>query len=306
VPIDGAAGFSEYTAIKQRDFGYVMETLIKIAKSPRCMGAEWAHPEYLYIDLNAGSGVVGGYEGSPLIFARAAQRLGLRFRGWLFERDQKSVYRLEQALRESCSDVAGCFSIVCGDHNETVPRMLERGLHTLPKDWVFGLVYADPNGQIDLPLGPMRLLAERFPRVDQLVNVGATTYKRTRGAGLSDAYLLDDLETVHKRHRLLRRVVGRWQWTMALLTNWPNAPEFSQIGFRKSTSAEGQQISRDINFSSKELSALLLPLDLSLPTVPMPSTSVIPASSPSEPRRWRDAVASANAADSAERPSPTT
>jgi hypothetical protein len=60
--------------------------------------------------------------------------------------------------------------------------------------------------------------------MDCLAYLSATNYKRTRGAGFSDGYLLDDLKAIGKAYIQLREPMGRHQWTFGIATNWKDFP----------------------------------------------------------------------------------
>lgn len=309
MPLDHGAGHSEDTAVKQRDFGYVLGTLLKVANA--VMQRDYAHKEFLYFDLNAGPGVVGGVEGSPLIFARMAATLGLPFRAFLFEEDDENARRLSDALRDVCAEHGADvrrLQIIPGDHNKSVPWFIQEHLASLPSRWTYGLGYGDGNGKTDAPFGPMAALAARFPRVDLLLNVNATIYKRLRGANPSAGFLLDDLSVIKKAQRLIREPVGIHQWTMVFQTNWDRPPEFGEIGFRRLDSDEGRRIAGTVNFSKPERRGrgqLRLAFEDGRPTAPMPSTSDTPVSVPCAPLPSHGATASASIAGSPARPSPT-
>lgn len=293
MPLDESAGFSADTAVKQRDFGYVLGVLLKVAQS--CMQRSWAHGEFLYFDMNAGPGVVGGIEGSPLIFVKTALEIGLPFRAFFFEEKRGNADRLQVALESACPESQrDRLKVIVGDHNWTVPWALKEHLATVPRKWVYGLGYGDGNGKTDAPFGPMEALAARFPQTDLVLNVNATVYKRERGGNPSAAFLLDHLGSIDKAHCLIRRPVGIHQWTMLFLTNWIGAPEFEQIGFRALGSLEGREIAARVNFSKREVAGSPHPFGLSLPTEAMPSTSDTRSSSPSGRSSLSGAAASAS------------
>jgi hypothetical protein len=253
--------------------------------------------------------VVGGIEGSPLIFTRTALDIGLPFRAFFFEKDDDNALHLADALHELCKERGADgtrLQIIPGDHNSAVPWFVDTHLATLPHGGVFGLGYGDGNGKDDAPFVPMAALADRFPQVDLLLNVNATIYKRLRGANPDAGYLLDSLGGIAKKHRLIREPVGIHQWTMVFQTNWATAPEFSQIGFRRLSSPDGRRIVEQVNFSKREVSGSTAPFAARRPIAATPSISGTPASSPSGPTPSPVAAASASGAAMPARPSPTT
>lgn len=305
MPIDQDAGYSESTPIKQHDFEHVLTTLLIVAHGVMLRG--YPHPEFLYFDLNAGPGRLGGVDGSPLIFVRTARRIGLPFRAFFFEKNKESAYQLREALESICPpEDRHRLRIVHGDHSRGVAWKIESELSDLPNDWVYGLAYGDGNGKSDTPIGPLVALAERFPRVDLLLNVTATGYKRARGANPDASYLLDDLRPILKAHRMIREPVSEWQWTMLFLTNWAGAPEFGERGFRRLGSSAGREIADRVNFSKREAQKKTRPLPPSRPTAPTPNTSVTPVSVPSAPLSSSVVAASASGARPPAQPSPIT
>lgn len=309
MPLDSKAGHSEYTVTKQRDFEKVLNTILGVARSPRCMGQSWAHKEFIYFDLNAGPGIVGGIEGSPLVFTRRVLDLGVPFRAYFFESDADNVRRLSDALADLCASrgvSTDALQIIPGNHNHTVPWFVTEHLAGLPSDWVYGLAYGDGNGRDDSPFGPLATLAKRFPRIDHLVNVNTTIYKRVRGALPDARFLQDDIAGIDKTVHLIRKPVGRWGWTMLLMTRWAGVPELRGLGFRRLDSAEGRRIFEGVNYSARERESAARPLGESRPIAPMPSTSVTPGSSPSVPMSSLVAAASASGATAPAQPSPTT
>lgn len=248
MPIEHAAGYSADTIVKQRDFKYVLDVMLDVAAS--CMQRyAGAHKEFLYFDLNAGPGVVGGIEGSPLIFTQMALEKDLPFRAYFFETVEESAYLLREALESVCPPKQRKqLRIILGDHNWTVPWAIKERLADVPRKWVYGLAYGDGNGKLDAPFGPMVDLATRFRQVDLLLNVNATVYKRERGANPAAGFLLDRVGEIDKAHRLIRTPVGVHQWTMLFQTNWVQSPRFEQIGFSPLDSDAGQRIAARVNF----------------------------------------------------------
>lgn len=309
MPLENGAGHSDYTATKQHDFEHVLDTILGVARSPKCMGQDWAHKEFVYFDLNAGPGFVGGIEGSPLIFIRRAFDARIPFRAYLFEADAANVHRLSDAIVRLCESrgmSTNRIQIIPGDHNNTVPWFIAEHLADLPRAGVYGLAYGDGNGRDDSPFGPLATIARRFRMVDHLVNVNSAIYKRVRGAHPDARSLLDDLAGIDKKFHLIRKPAGQWSWTMLLMTNWEKVPEFRELGFRRLESAEGRAIFERVNFSKRERDEAARPFVPSPPIAPTPSTSGILASSPSAPSSSSVAAASASGATPSAPPSPIT
>src|SRR4051794_18988327 len=88
---------SEFTPIKQDDFGRILNVQMKMAGGLIREGPGGKlHLCYHYFDLNAGSGSEDGFDGSPLIALKTARRLCLPLRAWFFE---ESPHKCEELAR---------------------------------------------------------------------------------------------------------------------------------------------------------------------------------------------------------------
>ena len=203
---------------------------------------------YLYFDLTAGPGIVDGREGSPLLFIREAERLARPWRAAFFEASPRTARGLQAQV--AAFDSA---RVVATDYNEGLEVVMQ--LATRSGTRPVGLAYVDPNGVIDLT-GLRRLCRERFfERIDVLIHLSATTYKRVRCCRNTHgtAYIREEMESLGKRQVQVRQPREDQQWCMALLTNWANFPRLRRWGFRAANSPEGEAILDRINFTEKEL-----------------------------------------------------
>lgn len=248
-PYCRSMGCSVETPIKQAQFGKVVSILLRATKNTR--RASWSQSEFLYVDLNAGSGVYeDGSYGSPLIALSRAAEMGEPMRAILYERDDET--RDDAGGLLDNIERLGFAAETHGDHAtaDLDIRAIERSLRGKP----FGLVYADPNPDKDLI--PAELLARifrssRMDMVDALVYVSATNYGRQRH--YRERYLLNDLLAVGKRYVWLRRPSGPWRWTFAFLTNWDRWPGLAGDGFVRLGTPEGDSLARDLNLTRREL-----------------------------------------------------
>lgn len=254
-------------------------------------GGEWSQvAPTKYSLVESGPGPEWSMRGSPLLTYRAALERDDPFRLVLFEKSKKALARLREALIDETMDYWGGISahewgrcngcvicdrweaeewmeklvtIVPGDHNVTVPAFLEehRQVFADGQHPFFGMIYADPYGKNDLPLGPMIALSKIpvLQRVEILINVGATTYKRTRGAGRtlqwgerSRRYLFDDLALIQRRYLWIREPVRQLQWTMILATNAPKLRMSRELGFHRSDTPEGQALIDRLNYGPSD------------------------------------------------------
>lgn len=250
-----SAGYSADTEEKQRQYRVVLGTLLG------CWGGiqprnGWVDPRFLYIDLNAGPGMVDGQKGSPLIFLELANAKRIPFDAFFFERDQRSRDLLTVAIRqwEQVQDqLYGNYHIL-GDHHADFDGVLAYSRQTLtPGTTYLGMAYADPNGT-DVPWDVLHTLNRTYRRVDQLVNVTATAIKRANGAFGRTVTLEDRLYGVGKRYITVREPFrSAHQWTMAILTEWDNFPRFERLGFHRVDSPEGQAILRKLTLTRDQL-----------------------------------------------------
>jgi hypothetical protein len=246
-PLDGSAGWSENTRLKQAHFEMVATKLATVARDVIRREA-WPARKFLYVDLTAGPGFGDAGEGSPLVFARLAEAIGLDWEGVLFEKAPAMAARLQEEL--DARDLRHRYTIRAIDHAQAAQLVAD-----YPGTWprLFGLIYFDPNGGGRIPAGVIRGLTShpRFHLVDVLCHVSANgAYKRRPGG----TCLSDDLLACGKRIVLIREPSDQWQWTVALLTNaWKRMPEFKALGFHRIDSPGGRAVLRRLELTVKEL-----------------------------------------------------
>lgn len=227
---DHGAQTSRTTEAKLDEFERILRAQLAAAGGILSRSS-WAYQTYLHFDLHAGPGRYdfghGERDGSPLIFLRLAEARGIPYETWLFELHPGNV----AALRAHVADLAprcGRVHIIPGDNRESAPAVAAV-LRQQVRHPAFGLIFADPPGA-RFDAEPMRTLLDALPdnRIDGLVHVSSTVYKRANGRhaeahGRRD--LRDDLAAAGKpRHWL--RAIGRGQfgWTFAILTRWDGFP----------------------------------------------------------------------------------
>lgn len=282
VSIDGPQ-VSDSTGEKHLQFRKFIETHLRIVNG--CFHQyKGLHQEYLYFDLNAGP---GRYEhenltGSPIIFAEAAEKLAVNYRGWLFEGHQPTFETLARNIR-SFHRTRGRFHLIKGDHRETVPQ-----IEDLPVPRItgipYGLIFSDQNGT-SLQVDEIRFLLDRLPRnrIDVLAYVSAANYKR-RNRAYERPEILDDLRAIGKRYIWLREPKAKHQWTFAILTDWPEFPSFFKWGFQLLGTEAGDALADRLMLTTKEQRERQRVADPFRPTGPTPSISDIPNSLQSAPR----------------------
>jgi hypothetical protein len=259
------AWISAETESKERDFAGILRMHIQICKG---ILTRYGGPPYLYVDCHAGPGNLEyrgrRFAGSPLIFQDIATREGIPFESLHFEQDQPTAARLAEALYVPTS-LLDCPS---PELSPIHPMPCEQGLPQWlaehgPHRERLGLIYADPIAK-EIPHAMLDDAAKRLPRVDLLAYVGATAYKRRRGANENRALLVEHIRAVGKRHVLIRRGRDRQQWTFILWTNWGDFPEWERRELYRLDSEPGRRILDELNLTARELHAKSntpLPLD---------------------------------------------
>jgi len=167
---------------------------------------------YHFIDAYAGPGYnkEEQCDGSPVIFLKTAEMLGIDYRAWFVEADIKSV----KELRERTKAYPKC-EVCPFDNAQTVPEIAR----SLP-DNAFGLVYADPNGIPDIDMLSKVSRIRELDKFDILIRYNATAAKRNEPQ--TGMRMLDHLSQINKTHWIIRepRKGDIWQWTFLLELNW--------------------------------------------------------------------------------------
>lgn len=249
---------SAETERKEADYRGLLKMHIDICKG--LINRQNAQP-YLYIDLYAGPGRLEfegqAFDGSPLIARDLLQTAPVPYDAVHFEKDPDVAGRLETALATP--------SAVLWAPDATsmiVNKAFEDGFlgwlaETGHQPDRFGLIYSDPIRD-EIPYAILNEAACLLPRVDILSYVSATQYKRRRGQdlkrnGSTELPLLGDhIRAVNKRIALIRKPLGAWQWTFVLWSNWVNMPAWTNHGFHRLDSPEGQQILDRLNLTERE------------------------------------------------------
>lgn len=250
---------SAETERKEADFRGVLDMHITICKS--LIRRQRAQP-YLYADLYAGPGHLEfdgrRFLGSPLIAQELLTHAGIPYEAIHFERDPEVAARLAEALwvPTSLLDTPDPDSspIYTEPFQSGFPHWLA-GVGRQPDR--YGLIYSDPIRD-EIPHAILNEAAALLPHVDILSYVSATQYKRRRGQdikrnGSTELPLLGDhIRAVDKRIALIRKPLGAWQWTFVLWSNWVNMPAWTNHGFHRLDSPEGQQILDRLNLTERE------------------------------------------------------
>lgn len=252
MPLDHCACYSGYTDDKQEDFRRILRMLLKISSSIMRRNT-WVYPRYFYIDMNAGPGIVNGKPGSPFIFLQESKSKGVGCKAFFIDRDCSTTDNLRE-LFGHYSDV----TIYCGDNREKLMWSLDTIKFSVGRDCPYGLIYADPNGEIDqLPFDALAAASTmRVSRkIDFLIHIPATNIKRVRSSPFCEyeSDLIQNLNKIDKKVWVIREPKSAFQWTFILGTNWGDAPEYKKHGFHRIDTDIGRQILRRLNYTAKEL-----------------------------------------------------
>lgn len=258
MPIINGVGISEYTKIKQEHFERLLRANIAIAEA--CIkkhSSVWAKKDYVYIDLNAGPGIYLNEDtnqftkGSPLIFMDIAKRHPtVKFKGYFIENRECAFESLENNLKKIPQNCQ--IELFCEDHALVLPALYGKFPYG-----TFGLIYSDDNGNVP----PFDLLYEwtKHPKInthiDILINIAATTIKRTRMSPIcsNKEYLTNLLNKLEKKEWRIREPEGKHQWSFLLGCNWFQYPEDVRMNFFDTKSARGSEILERLNYTAKEL-----------------------------------------------------
>jgi len=237
-------GCSEYTPIKQEQLRGILEMHIRMVKGI-IERSKWAHPIYHYFDINAGPGIYNEIEGSPIIFLKLAtsRELCLNYKAVFIESNTQSYQKLLENTKTYPNR-----EVILGDHNVEMRHFLDKRYPS-----VLGILYNDPTGQRP----SFDLLAEvnkYYPRLDLLIYCTATNIKREVHSGQSSSEtLLDGLDKIDKKTWIVRKPMGKQQWTFLIGSNWEKYPDWKKARFYNVESEEGQEILAELNYTTREI-----------------------------------------------------
>lgn len=132
---------------------------------------------YFYADLNSGDGYCQKYgKGSPIIAAETGNKVNINWTPHFIERCSKHAQSLRSNFhRFNLSEYANC--VVTDDYS----HFLEGSGFELPVNQL-GLIFADPNGINDLHEQAIEAFLTKSPRIDVMIHINSTTFKRVMGA----------------------------------------------------------------------------------------------------------------------------
>lgn len=201
---------SEATPVKQEWLGKILDFQFRLAQKVREKNG--IQKPFLYYDLNAGSGVDPrtGEDGSPIIALRLLNKhFPHSFVAHFYEYKPQEYEALSRRIEVSPN------VHLHHQDNRTVSIVDMRSWNDW-SGWQLGLIYCDPN-TIDVPYEKLAEFNHLAPRMDILINVTATSLKRTEH--IKGLTLEGMLNHINKKHWWIRTPYSKWQWTMFLGMN---------------------------------------------------------------------------------------
>ncbi len=203
-------GQGKHTSRKEDGFRMILRQCLRMTQ--RMLTPYW------HIDMNAGSGynAVSECMGSPLVFLEEADNVGRSFKALFCDNDPEAVASLRNAtfFAVEATD-SSALSVVCKDNREALDDFSRWIMAEEPRpEYAMGTCLCDPNGYPHgFPTDAIARFANRFPRIDLVLNVNVSLFARVRGCkGNPNTPGFDkfpDPETVlglkpHKTHWLVR------------------------------------------------------------------------------------------------------
>jgi three-Cys-motif partner protein len=249
-------GFSEYTKTKQFHFSKILRTHLKATEAilNKYKKETWAEQRYWYFDINAGPGVVGGIEGSPLLFLKEVKKHKMDYKAVFIEKEKTNYLLLVNRVYDYLAKNYERINTHCANHNNL---LLE---YVMTSKIRYGLLYADPTGSIP----PFDLLKKFFrhriyKRLDVLISCPCTNIKRVRAEenlriGEPETLsLIEYLKLIDKEYWIVREPYHQHQWSFIIGTQWDSFPKFENLGFFRTDSLKGKEILKKLSFTREEL-----------------------------------------------------
>jgi three-Cys-motif partner protein len=258
-------GVGPETEKKEADYSDSITDLLTIGKATldKAKRSGWAvHPRYLYLEMNAGTGMLDlpdgrRVQGSPLRFLDAARGVGIACDPIFVEIKKKAYAELERnllaalAIARAHEDPLPRYDLINGDSADVLRELMAHP----PAKKPYGLIYCDPNG-CEVPFETLAEFSRMpvFERVDILVYVAGGAFKRV--ATVHDRpRLLEYLSTIRKEHWAIREERGPDQWTFLFGTNWPDLPRKfrRRLSIHDAATETGQAILYRVNTPKREM-----------------------------------------------------
>jgi len=246
MPFAGSVGYSKETPHKQnmlRGFlnGHLRHILAKILSSVQTKIVHYV------IDATAGTGIVNGEKGSPLIIAEIIETIpncDKNIEVHLIDKCQKSIY----FLRHNLTTRNFPFKIHQGQYEKIIPKILKEICDKSEQDRTIPIItiYFDPNGSTEeLPFDILDTSLRRFtlaPSLNILINISVTdSMKRPSLKSCMPINLRKELKVLSGFNIYIagpERHTGH-EWTQLFITYDPLYPNI--LGFVRTDTEEGQR-----------------------------------------------------------------
>lgn len=241
MPIRNGVGCSEHTIYKQEIFKQIVHANIQMWKSALSNPRHF-EGNYTYVDMNAGPGVVPGFDinGSPIIALEELEMSGIRYFAHLFENNISSFTELRKTVDNNSSVCVYPFP-----NAEMLDFVGTRG----KRNRIPGLIYSDENGVV--PFDVLAEFSKYFETMDILIHFSATSIKRVKHY---DGYgsLMENLKLIQRKNVSIQEGQEKHQWSFLYMTNHPKAFEWKKIGLYNLRSERGKEIFDRLNKTKKE------------------------------------------------------
>lgn len=201
---------------------------------------------YYHFDLHAGCGWNHrvnpplGVIGSPLAYLEAVVDCEHpRAIGHFVDIDADNCVELAARPQVRCNP--GCL-VHNADNAEfcyEIPSLIKR--HGTDLAWAFGSILIDPNGPTEVPWDGVAWVLKQCPRLDVIINWPGTGMKRMPDGHENKISILDVPVLLKKKHWLIRKNIGMWQWSLLIGRNI-RCNDYPGMGFYHWDSPRGQKV----------------------------------------------------------------
>lgn len=242
-------GKSENTPIKHAHFQRYMELQVNIVKGLFSRRVKWDTKPYLYFDLNAGNGGTIAQPGSPVLAIAALNAAQIPYHAVLMDIKRDNTDELIELFG---------YNPNVHIHNTCNRKVLTTYLYEnpfIPNDqlqWVYGCVFCDPNGPSGIRWDLLADFAAVYKRIDIVIHMAATTYKRVRIVHHPRPLLSDQLAKIGKGTTIVRKPNSKAGWTIIILSSWDRFPGYKKLGFHNANTEEGNAILEELTYTVEE------------------------------------------------------
>lgn len=237
-------GQSTATADKERCIGSAITIGMTIAN--KAFGGKGFR--YWHLDANAGSGWNDDVDvpGSPLVFqyARAERLTDMQVEAFFCDMNVDRLKQLEARLHQ----YPNCYCLP-GDNEEAIDVFAQAIRSRENAQFAVGSVVVDPNGYWfrnqkgeGAPVRALTEFSKEFPRIDIILNLNATAYKRQDGAGHEVMPPRAVLESLNKSCWLVRRTVCRGADFLLAVGRNMKTGDHTSLGFHHLHSDAGMEV----------------------------------------------------------------